>query len=257
MSSACDRVGDQRAMPFAADPIEDDAGDAHGRIVRGKAAHQCRSRLRLAARHRAPARPAIQNARRGRRWRHAGRCAPASARHRTDPMTPSITTMSAPSRGLPGERVEQFSRHRPAVEIDARRAGDGRMESRIDVIRPGFGGAHNEPAPPQRRQQRQRHGGLAGAGMRRGDDEAARGHLRCRPAQRWRYTGMTHGAAGTAIAPRMDHRHLRHGGGEGGVCRSGHRRISRSRRGDVAARRAAKLCAGADATGSEMRRRPA
>ena len=43
----CDRVGNQRPMALARDPIEDDAGNAHGRIVRGKAAHYRGCRLRL------------------------------------------------------------------------------------------------------------------------------------------------------------------------------------------------------------------
>ena len=34
-------------MAFAADAIEDDAGDAHRRIVRRKTAHECGRRLRL------------------------------------------------------------------------------------------------------------------------------------------------------------------------------------------------------------------
>ena len=54
------------------------------------------------------------------------------------------------------------------------------MESRIDVIRSGFRGAHNDATPPQSSQQRQRRRGLSGAGMRRGDDEPPRFHLRCR-----------------------------------------------------------------------------
>ena len=42
-----DGVGDQRAVPFAGDAIEDDAGNAHGGIVRRKAPHHGRRRLRL------------------------------------------------------------------------------------------------------------------------------------------------------------------------------------------------------------------
>ena len=50
------------------------------------------------------------------------------------------------------------------------------MKRGIDIIRPGLGRAYVDAAAPQRRDQRQRHRGLAGAGLRRGDDEAARGH---------------------------------------------------------------------------------
>ena len=61
--------------------------------------------------------------------------------------------------------------------------------------------------------------------------------------------------AGTPVAPGLDHRHLRRRGGQGGVCGARHRRISRSGRGDAAARRAAELCAGADAQGRRLRHR--
>ena len=42
-----DSVGDDSAMAFAGDAIEDHAGDAHGRIVGGKTPHHGRRRLRL------------------------------------------------------------------------------------------------------------------------------------------------------------------------------------------------------------------
>ena len=57
----------------------------------------------------------------------------------------------------------------------------------------------------------------------------------------------------TPVAPGLDHRHLRRCGGEGGVCGARNRRISRSGRGDFAARRAAELCARDDAKGSKAR----
>ena len=45
---------------------------------------------------------------------------------------------------------------------------------------------NDQPAPAQSGQERERHGGFAGAGMRRGDNEAARFHFGC---------GGTHAAA--------------------------------------------------------------
>ena len=78
--------------------------------------------------------------------RRAARLAPATPSNR--PMTPSITNeIRAVGSPRAGERVEKSSRHRPAIEIDARRAGDRGMESRIDVIRPGFRRAHDDATP--------------------------------------------------------------------------------------------------------------
>src|SRR5215472_11080503 len=79
-------------------------------------------------------------------------------------------------RSLCRQRVEQARRHRPGIQINARRAARGAVERRIDVIRPGLGGAHVVPALLQRCEQRQHHRGLAGAGLRRRDDESARTH---------------------------------------------------------------------------------
>ena len=47
MPSAEDGVGDERAVPFTADAIENDAAEAQGGIVGGKSADDGRSRLRL------------------------------------------------------------------------------------------------------------------------------------------------------------------------------------------------------------------
>src|SRR5262249_30659900 len=42
-----DCVGDERPMTLAGDAVENDPGDANGRIVRGEAAHDCGCGLRL------------------------------------------------------------------------------------------------------------------------------------------------------------------------------------------------------------------
>ena len=55
-----------------------------------------------AAPRRAPARPANRNARRGRRWRRGGRAAPAAPSNK--PMTPSITSTSAPAAASAARR---------------------------------------------------------------------------------------------------------------------------------------------------------
>ena len=168
-----DGVGDQRAVPLAGDAIENDAGDAHGGIVRRKSAHQGGSRLRL-PRH-------VEHQHHWQikmRGKIGGGAAPAAgagraveqSHHAFDDKNIRV------ARRLRGQGVEQRCRHRPGIEIDARRADGGGVESRIDIIRPGFGRAHGNAAPRERRQDSERDSGLAGAGMRRGDDEPARRH---------------------------------------------------------------------------------
>ncbi len=156
-----------------ADAVEDDAGDAHGRIVRGKAAHHGRRRLRLPRHVEHQHDRQDRNARRDRRSRRAGRRRRRAVEQAHDAFDDENIGVVG---GLRGERIEQCRRHRPGIEIDARRAGGGGMERRIDVIGPGFRRAHRDAAPGERREQRERHRRLAGAGMRRGDDEPARGH---------------------------------------------------------------------------------
>ena len=109
-----DGVGDQRAVAFAADTVEHDTGDAHGRVVGGKAAHHRCRRLRLAAKRRAPGAPADAKARRevGGRAAAPGQSGMPSNR----PMTPSITSSSASLAAPIAKTVEQ----RPAASPSCR-----------------------------------------------------------------------------------------------------------------------------------------
>ena len=169
-----DRFGDDCAVPFAADTIQDDAGDAHGRIVRGKTSHDSRGRLHLARNieHQHDRQAEM-------RGEIGGGAAPAG---RTGRRGRSIEQAHdafdhqdiGAIGGLRRQGVEKFSRHGPGIEIDARGTSDGGMERRIDVIGPRLRRAHDNAAPRKRRQQRKRHRRFAGAGMRRGDDEPAR-----------------------------------------------------------------------------------
>ena len=67
------------------------------------------------------------------------------------PITPSTSTSSAP-RGAPRPAASSsLGRHRPAVEVEARRAGRGGVEGRVDVVRPGLGGRTATPRRAGRR----------------------------------------------------------------------------------------------------------
>ena len=102
------------------DPVEDDAGDAHRRIVRGKAAHDRGRRLRLPRHVEHQHDRQAEMARRDRRWRRAGRAAGGAVEQAHDAFDHDEVGAVG---GVGGERIEQVARHRPAVEIDARRAG--------------------------------------------------------------------------------------------------------------------------------------
>ena len=170
-----DRVGDQRAVLFAGRAIENDAGDAHRGIVRGKTPHHGRRRLRL------PRYIEHQHDRKAEmRGEIGGRAAAArdaagaveQAHHAFDDENIRVTRPLAPPKRRAARRGMA-----QVVEIDARCADGGGVECRVDVIRTGFCRAHFDAAPRQRRQHGERHGGLAGAGVWRGDDEAARRHF--------------------------------------------------------------------------------
>ena len=127
-------------------------------------------------------------------------------------------------RGVPGhQRIDQRRRHGPAVEIEARPPGRRGMKARVDIVGADLGRLHHDAAPAERRQQRQRQRGLAGARARRGDDEAR--------ARSWAaFPAVTQGGCRRTIArgmadrrppapPWLDHRRLRHGGRQGGLSR--------------------------------------
>ena len=144
-----DGVGDERAVAFAADAVEDHARDVHRRIVRGKASHQGRGRLRLPRdiEHEQD-RQAKMRSEVGRRATLPGCCRGAVEQAHDAFDHDDIGAV----RRLRGERVEKFARHRPAIQIDARRTGDGGVERRIDVIGSRFRRAHDRAraaaAPP-------------------------------------------------------------------------------------------------------------
>ena len=72
-------------------------------------------------------------------------------------------------RGIIRDHAELRGRHRPAVEIMARPSGRRFMEGRVDIIRARFRRPDGDPAPPRRRQQRQRQRGFSAARTRRAD----------------------------------------------------------------------------------------
>ena len=156
-----DGVGHQHPVPFAADAVEHDA-------------ERCGPRGRDRAKPRTTAAAvcacaATSSTRSTGRPKRAARSAVAPER----PGNPGDAVEQAHdafdhqdlgvARRIGRERIEQRRRHRPAVEIDARRAGRGGMERGIDVVRACLGGPHRDAAPRQRRQQRKRDRGLAGA----------------------------------------------------------------------------------------------
>ena len=155
-----DGVGHQHPVPFAADTVEHDTGDADRGVVTRKAAHhRCR---RLCLRGDVEHQEHRQTKARGEvggRARAAGQ-----SRHAVEQPHDAFDHQDlGVARRIGRERIEQRRRHRPAVEIDARRAGRGGMERGIDVVRACLGGPHRDAAPRQRRQQRKRDRGLAGA----------------------------------------------------------------------------------------------
>ena len=157
-----DGVGHQRAMPLAADAVEHDPGDADRGIVSEQSRAPRPPPIAPVRRRRARAAPADESARQGRRSRPMRPGSPGDAVEQAHDAFDHQQVGAA--RGLGGERVEQRRRHGPAVEIEARRAGGGGVEGRVDIVRSGFCRPHRQAAPRQRGQQRKRDGGLAGAG---------------------------------------------------------------------------------------------
>ena len=74
-------------------------------------------------------------------------------------------------RRLIGDAVEQRWPHGPTIEIEAGRSGSCGMEGGVDIVGAAFRGTHGEPAAAEGGDQRERDGGLAGAGARGRDEK--------------------------------------------------------------------------------------
>ncbi len=177
------RLRQHRAMPLAADLVEDHAGNADIGMMPLQPLQQ--RRRRRADAFRAQHQHDWQ-LRQRRDLRRRARCeisvaggAVEQAHHAFDDQQLRIM------RGLPHQMRQRRRPHRPAIEIEARPPGRARMELRIDIVRPHLARRHRDAAPLQQREQRQRDRGLATAGRRGGDDEALGGHCAlCLPQHR-------------------------------------------------------------------------
>ena len=136
---------EQFPMPRTGDPVEDDPGDRHLRIVPRKAADQRRHGRALPPRindqHNRPTGELCQF-RRG-----AGLAIGTGAVEQAhDAFAQHKLGIALQIRDEPGERR---AAHRPQIEIDAGPAARGGMKRRIDVVGSRFRGGHPDPAPTQ------------------------------------------------------------------------------------------------------------
>ena len=154
------RLRHEPHMPLAADAVQHHPADPYVTIMRSEAAHQSRRRLRLPGdvddeQHR-QAKPRGKIGRRSGPKRRGGN----AVEQAHGPLDDEKIGM----RGvLCDQRIDQRWRHGPAVEIEAWPRGCRRVEARVDIVGPDLGRLHDDPAPPERRKQRQRHRGFAGA----------------------------------------------------------------------------------------------
>ena len=168
-----DGVGHEPPMSLAADAIEHDAADYDLRVVSDEAAHQRRRRLRL---------PRHVDDEQHRQSKSRGKvCRRAAAAWRTldavEQAHGALDDEKIGARPAPlHQRIDQLGRHRPAVEIEALPSRGGLMESGVDIVGPHLRRLYRQPAAPERREDRQRHGRLAGRRAGGRDDEAGRGH---------------------------------------------------------------------------------
>ena len=173
-----DRRAAQPLVALARHLVQHDAGDAHPGIVAGEAAGDRRHRLRL------PRDVEHQEHRHAPGAREVGR-RPAPPRRRGHPVEEphrALDDEDVRLRLRRGEVAEEGRRHRPAVEVDPRRAGRRGMERRVDVVRPRLRPAHDEPAAGEGAHQADGDAGLARARARRPDDEGPRAHAGARAA---------------------------------------------------------------------------
>ena len=160
-------------MSLAADTVENDAGNSHRRIVRGKTPQHGRGRLGLSGdiehqHHRQS---------KARRQIGGGAAAPGRPGHAVEQAHHAFDNENfGVAGGFRHYGVEQRRRHGPAVQIATGGTARGSMKTRIDIIRSGLGGLDRNSPPPQRRQQRESDHGLAGTRTRGRHDEPTPDH---------------------------------------------------------------------------------
>ena len=165
-----ERRRNQREMPRARDAIENHAGDIDVVSISGTAKRDRGRGLGLAGdiEH--------QHDRPSQQRRQIGRGAGAGLSARRGAVEQSHHAFGNGNicfhRRGGRQRRDQVRTHRPAIEIITRATGRDLVECRIDIVRTAFERLHVVAATAKRAQQPERHGGLAGAGTRRGDDEA-------------------------------------------------------------------------------------
>ena len=77
-----------------------------------------------------------------------------------------------------GQRRQKVVRHGEGVEVEARRAGRGGMEGRVDVVGAAFDAADAHPPADERALEPERDGRLARARARGGDERPGAGLMR-------------------------------------------------------------------------------
>jgi hypothetical protein len=144
-------------VSLAADPIEDDTGQIERRIELLGPEHDGSGAPHLGARvhHEHDREPQVL----GDRSRARRLASPVEAVEEPhDALDEDEVSVVA----APGERCPQaLGRQHPAIERSARSPGDRLVESRVNEVGPDLGAADTEAAPPERRRQGQRDGGLA------------------------------------------------------------------------------------------------
>ena len=88
------------------------------------------------------------------------------------PMTPSTSSRSAAAAWLAASVFSRAGDIAQGSRLMASAAGDAREDGAVDIVGPGLGRRHGKAPRRQRRDEAERHEGLAGAGAGGGDDEA-------------------------------------------------------------------------------------
>ena len=165
-----DRLDCKPAVTFAADAIDDDAGQAQALVVEAHALDHGGGRLRLAGNIE------DEQDRHAERGGDIGRGAASTwwRRYAVEQPHRGFAERQRPSgRGLGRERLQKFRPHRPGIEIDAFAAGRDGVKRRINVIGTGFQTDDRDAPPPERPEETERQSRLAAARTGRGDHEPA------------------------------------------------------------------------------------
>jgi hypothetical protein len=172
------RLAEDRLVPVAADPVEDDAAEPDAGVEGGEPVHQRghRPRLRGTVHHEQDRRPQQPGDVRGGGEARLDRRVRGPVEQPHDALDDGDVGRPRVQRAAQEQRGDPLLADHPGVEVAARAPGGEAVVAGVDVVGADLVRRDGEPAGGERRDQSRGHRRLAGVAAGRRHDQARHGH---------------------------------------------------------------------------------